>query len=52
MDPLVVSCFFSVFAFFVTGYAIDTLSPHFISKGLLGKDLLKASQPQVAESMG
>ena len=44
-QPLGISFIFSFFAFYFTTWAIDTVAPHFIRKGLTGKDLLKKDQP-------
>ncbi|KAI8905180.1 UDP-N-acetylglucosamine--dolichyl-phosphate N-acetylglucosaminephosphotransferase [Gorgonomyces haynaldii] len=51
-SPIGISCCLSLVAFYLVQYIIDQVSPHFITKGLTGKDLLKEHQPVIPESMG
>lgn len=43
---------FGIIGYYATKSAIPVVSDLFISKGLVGKDLLKAQKPLIAESMG
>jgi UDP-N-acetylglucosamine--dolichyl-phosphate N-acetylglucosaminephosphotransferase len=51
-QPLVISILFGFLSFFATFLTIPLVTELFIRKGVLGKDLLKASAPVRAESMG
>jgi hypothetical protein len=47
IHPLAVSVLFSIGCYFMTAVSIDVVTPHFISKGLCGKDLLKPKTPMM-----
>ncbi|RKP12401.1 glycosyl transferase family 4-domain-containing protein [Piptocephalis cylindrospora] len=51
-DPIVASCALSIAAGLSTYFLVPTLAPLFTQAGLRGKDVHRASQPIVPESLG